>query len=129
MLRSLARLLPYVRRARRPFVLGFCCAILATAVSLVSPLVLARAVDDLWAGFDRSRLAFYAALILAIALAEGAFRFLMRTRLIGASRQIEYALRQEFFAHLERLPPGLPPGATGPGTSCPARPTTSAPCG
>ena len=28
----------------------------------------------------------------------------MRTLLIGASRQIEYDLRQEFFAHLQRLP-------------------------
>ena len=28
----------------------------------------------------------------------------MRTWLIGASRQIEYDLRNDFFAHLERLP-------------------------
>ncbi len=33
-----------------------------------------------------------------------AFRYLMRTFLIGASRQIEYDLRNDFFAHLERLP-------------------------
>ncbi len=104
MRRSLARLLPYVRRTRRLFILGFGASILATGVSLLSPWVLGYAIDDLTAGFSRTQLARYAALILAIALVEGVFRFLMRTWVIGASRQVEYDLRNDFFAHLERLP-------------------------
>ena len=46
----------------------------------------------------------YALVVLGLAVADGAFRYLMRIQLIGASRQIEYALRNDFFAHLERLP-------------------------
>ena len=34
----------------------------------------------------------------------GVFRFLMRRILIGASRHIEYDMRNDFFAHLEKLP-------------------------
>src|SRR5262249_37032825 len=37
-------------------------------------------------------------------LIGGVFRFLMRRILIGASRHIEYDIRNEFFAQLERLP-------------------------
>jgi ATP-binding cassette subfamily B protein len=39
-----------------------------------------------------------------LSVGDGAFRYLMRTFLIGASRQIEYDLRRDFFAHLQRLP-------------------------
>jgi ATP-binding cassette subfamily B protein len=37
-------------------------------------------------------------------VAGGCFRFLMRRIIIGASRDIEYDLRNDFFAHLQRLP-------------------------
>jgi ATP-binding cassette subfamily B protein len=101
---SLKRLLPYVRRARRALLLGLACCAAATAVSMLSPWVLRYAIDGLMSGLSRSRLAWYAALMLAIAVADGGFRYLMRSLVIGASRQIEYDLRNDFFAHLERLP-------------------------
>jgi ATP-binding cassette subfamily B protein len=43
-------------------------------------------------------------LLLAIGLFGGVFRFLMRRILTGLSRDIEYDMRNEFFAHLQRLP-------------------------
>jgi len=43
-------------------------------------------------------------LTLAIGLVGGYFRFLMRRILIGASRNIEYDMRNDFFAHLQTLP-------------------------
>ena len=39
----------------------------------------------------------------ALAAVGGLFRFLMRRIIIGASRDIEYDLRNDFFAHLQRL--------------------------
>jgi ATP-binding cassette subfamily B multidrug efflux pump len=104
MMRALERLLPYVRRARRQIVIGLVYVLIATAISLVSPWVLKYVVDDLTRGFDRARLGLYALAILGLAVADGWFRYLMRQRLIGASRQIEYHLRNDFFSHLERLP-------------------------
>jgi ATP-binding cassette, subfamily B, multidrug efflux pump len=104
MIRALTRLLPYVVRVRRALALGLVCILVATALSLVSPWLLKYVIDGLIRGEARTRLALYAAAIVGLALADGAFRYLMRTLLIGASRQIEYDLRQEFFAHLQRLP-------------------------
>ena len=104
MIRALARLLPYVLRVRRSFVIGLACILAATALSLASPWVLKYVVDGLTEGVDRVRLVGYAGAILGLSLADGAFRYLMRTYLIGASRQMEYDLRNDFFAHLERLP-------------------------
>jgi ATP-binding cassette subfamily B multidrug efflux pump len=106
MIRALRRLQPYVWRVRRPFGAGLGCILVATAISLVSPWVLKYVIDDLTQGLNRGRLSLYALAILALAAADGVFRYLMRTLLIGASRQIEYDLRNDFFAQLERLPLG-----------------------
>lgn len=102
---ALRRLWPYVRRHRRDVVIGLSCALASTAVTLVGPQVLKFAVDDLTAGVTRAKLAVYAGLVLAVALVGGTFRFLMRRILMGASRRMEYDLRNDFFAHLQRLAP------------------------
>jgi ATP-binding cassette, subfamily B, multidrug efflux pump len=99
-----ARLLPYLLRYKRAFSLGLACVVTTTAIQLLSPWVLKNAIDDLNAGVTRGKLAMYAALLLAIALVGGAFRFLMRRILIGASREIEYDLRNAFFARLQQMP-------------------------
>jgi ATP-binding cassette, subfamily B, multidrug efflux pump len=98
------RLLSYVHRSRRAFVLGLVCVLFTTAIALVSPWILKNAVDDLNQGVTRAKLGFYAALILAVAVVGGLFRFLMRRIIIGASRVIEYEIRNDFYAALERLP-------------------------
>jgi ATP-binding cassette subfamily B multidrug efflux pump len=100
------RLWPYVRRYRRSFVLGFLSIVSATAVQLTSPWVLKLAIDDLTLGVTRSKLLYYAGLTLAIACVGGLFRFLTRRIVIGISRHIEYDLRNDFFAHLQRFPMG-----------------------
>jgi ATP-binding cassette, subfamily B, multidrug efflux pump len=70
----------------------------------VSPLVLQYAIDDLSTGVTRTKLAFYAGMLLLIAGLAGYFRYQMRRIIISASRGVEYDLRNDFFAHLERLP-------------------------
>ncbi len=100
----LARLVPCVLRYRRQFLLGLACLVLTTAFSLLGPWVLRHAVDDLTAGVTRDKLAVHAATLLGLAMAGGVFRFLMRRILVGASRAIEYDLRNAFVAHLQRLP-------------------------
>ena len=73
--------------------------------------MLGRAIDDLTRGVTRGKLAGYGALLLAIGLVGGVFQFLTRRILIGASRDIEYDMRNDFFAHLEKLPLGVLPDA------------------
>src|SRR4029453_5459334 len=76
-----------------------------TAIQLLSPWVLKFAVDDLTSSVTRGKLGMYAAVLFAISACGGVFRFLMRRIIIGVSREIEYDLRNDFFAHLQRLPP------------------------
>src|SRR4051794_6768775 len=98
------RLLAYMVRYRRDFLLGLACVILTTAITLTSPVVLRYAVDDLTRGVTRAKLFEYGTLLLAIGLVGGVFRFLMRSILMSASRYIEYDIRNDFFAKLETLP-------------------------
>ena len=91
-------------RYRRRFLLGLLCLVLTTGFSLLGPWVLRFAVDDLTAGVTRDKLALHAATLLGLAVASGGFRFLMRRILVGASRAIEYDLRNAFVAHVQRLP-------------------------
>jgi len=100
---STRRLLGYLAPHRRTFLLGFICAVLTTAISLASPWVLKRAIDDLAHGLTMAKTVRYAALLFVLAAVGGVFRFLMRRVIIGASRSFEYDLRNDFFAHLQRL--------------------------
>jgi ATP-binding cassette subfamily B multidrug efflux pump len=97
------RLLGYVLRYRRAFLVGLLCVIATASIGLAGPWVLKHAVDDLNGGATVDKFRFYAAALLGLAAAGGLFRFLMRRIIIGASRGIEYDLRNDFFAHLQRL--------------------------
>ena len=98
------RLLGYVLRYRRDFLIGLACVVVTRAIMLASPAVLGYAIDDLQRGITRGRLVLYGMALLAIGVVGGGFLFLMRRVLIGASRCIEYDMRNDFFAHLEKLP-------------------------
>lgn len=98
------RLLGFALRHRRQYVIGVACTIAATMMSLAGPWVLKYAVDDLTTGVTFGKLRLYAAGLLGLALIGGYFRFLMRRVLVGASRDIEYDLRNAFFGHLLTLP-------------------------
>jgi ATP-binding cassette, subfamily B, multidrug efflux pump len=98
------RLLPFVFRYKQRFIIGLGCVVVTTAIQLLSPWVLKNAVDDLNRGVTRPKLALYATLLLVIAIIGGAFRYLMRRILIGASRDIEYDVRNTFFARLQQMP-------------------------
>ncbi len=100
------RLLPFLLVYRRQFIIGLLCVVVTTTIQLLSPWVLKYAVDDLNAGVTRSKLAFYAATLLGIACVGGVFRYLMRQILIGASRDIEFDVRNAFFARLQLMPVG-----------------------
>ena len=102
-MRYLRRLLPYVRRHRARIAGGLLCLVLTTALSVASPWVLRYAVDDLTLRVTREKLWLYSGLIVGLVLLEGVFRYYMRMVLISVSREIEYELRGDLFAHLTRL--------------------------
>ncbi|HEY3157458.1 MAG TPA: ABC transporter transmembrane domain-containing protein, partial [Vicinamibacterales bacterium] len=99
------RLLSYVARYRGAFLLGFVCIVSTTAITLAGPWVLKYAIDDLTTGVTTEKLALYAGAILGLAVVGGIFRFLQRRIIIGASRDIEFDLRNDFFARLQLFEP------------------------
>ena len=105
MLRRLLPLKPYLVRYRKRYVVGLLALVLAQALRVNLPLIIKAAIDSLSRGVAWNRLLFYAALLLAIALATAVFQFWMRWILIGISRDVEYDLRNDLFLHLMRLSP------------------------
>src|SRR5437868_14068263 len=103
---AVRRLLPYVNRYRRAFAVGLMCVLATTSFQLLSPWILKYAIDDLKLGVTQQKLAMYAGLLLGVTLLRGVFLFLMRRIIIGASRDIEFDIRNDFFARLEQLPIG-----------------------
>jgi ATP-binding cassette subfamily B protein len=103
---AVRRLLPYVNRYRRAFVIGLICVVLTTAFQLLGPWIFKYAIDDLHRGVTQRKLLLYAGLLLGTSLVRGIFLFLMRRIIIGASRDIEYDIRNDFFARLEEQPLG-----------------------
>ena len=100
---SLFYLLPYLARHRLDMSSGFLMVVLTVVASMFGPWVLKYVVDDLETSVVAEKLPIYAAMIVGIAVVEGFFRFWMRKILIGVSRRIEYELRNDFFAHLQRM--------------------------
>ncbi|HWS73482.1 MAG TPA: ABC transporter transmembrane domain-containing protein, partial [Thermoanaerobaculia bacterium] len=100
----LSRLLSYFRRNRTPLLLGALCVLGSAAFSLLKPLVVGNAVDELAKAITRGALVRYGLLYAGAAAMEGAFLYLQRWIIIGASRKIEYDMRNDFYAHLQKLP-------------------------
>jgi ATP-binding cassette subfamily B multidrug efflux pump len=99
----------YLVRYRWRWVAGVLLTICSTAVGLVMPWLLREAIDTFsGAGsFLGWPLAWYAGAIVALALVEALTRFFSRYILTGASRWVEYELRNRYFAHLETLEPAF----------------------
>jgi ATP-binding cassette, subfamily B, multidrug efflux pump len=101
--KNLRPLVPYLKRYRSGLFWGGLCVLFNNAVWILFPQVLRRAVNDLNSGVTHEKLRTYALFVIGLALARGIFQFLTRWVLIGISRDIEFDLRNDLFAHLERL--------------------------
>jgi ATP-binding cassette, subfamily B, multidrug efflux pump len=101
--KKLRLLVPYLKRYRSGLFWGGLYVLFNNGIWVLFPQVLRRAVNDLNTGVTRHKLLTYALIIVGLAMAKGVFQFLTRWVLIGISRDIEFDLRNDLFAHLERL--------------------------
>lgn len=112
-------LLPY----KRPLIVGFVFVILTNLTQVIAPLVLKYGIEvleahvtgkthasmPLWLSNWADSVSMHHVLIImglvlvAVAAVNGLFRYFMRNILIGASREIEYDLRNDYLAHLQTL--------------------------
>jgi len=101
--KNLRPLVPYLKRYRRGLTWGALCVLLTNGLAVQFPQVLRHATNDLHSGVTTQKLLKYALAIIAVFVAKGIFQFLTRWIVIGISRDIEFDLRNDLFAHLESL--------------------------
>jgi ATP-binding cassette subfamily B multidrug efflux pump len=100
---SMRPLLPYLKRYRWGFVAGAICVVLSNGAWAGLPKVIGNAAQSLEGGVNRHKLFIFALQVLMLAVVRGIFLFLTRWIVIGVSRDIEFDLRNDLFAHLESL--------------------------
>ncbi len=79
--------------------------VLSTGLFLAMPGIVRRVLEGLERGVTTERLLLAAGAIVLLAVGDAFAFFFTRRILIGLSRDIEYEMRQDLFAHLLRLPP------------------------
>jgi ATP-binding cassette subfamily B multidrug efflux pump len=107
LLKRLSYLWTYLRPHRRKLFLGLLTVLVSVLVGLVTPLLIGNAVDALRRNISREALLTYAGLVVGLTLVQGVFSYLQRMILVGMSRDIEYDLRNVYFASLEKQPPAF----------------------
>src|SRR6188768_717969 len=98
-MKSLLALIPYLKKFKKKFTLGFVFIILSNSTDSLYPLLIGAAIDDLTAGTLRHSMLTYALVGVCIVIMRGIFLFMTRQTLIVTSREIENDLRYDFFAH------------------------------
>jgi ATP-binding cassette subfamily B multidrug efflux pump len=101
--KSMRPLLPYLKRYRWGFVAGTVCVVLSNGAWARLPAVIGDAAQSLEGKVTRHSLLIFALHVLALAAVRAIFLFLTRWIVIGISRDIEFDLRNDLFAHLETL--------------------------
>src|SRR5437773_5979748 len=100
----LKRLLLYIVRYKAMLVWGMLCLFAANLFKAAVPIVLQQSVDTLAQGITYSLLLRYSATIIAIAMMQGGFIFAQERFLLGMARCVERDLKNDFYAHLQKLP-------------------------
>ena len=101
--RSMRPLLPYLKQHRWGFGFGTLCIVMSNGAWAGLPRVIGKAAQSLEGGVTRHKLLLFTLQVLALAVVRGIFLFLTRWVVIGISRDIEFDLRNDLFAHLETL--------------------------
>ena len=107
MIKRLSPLFPYLRRYWRSFAWGGLALVIYNCAKAMIPLLVGSAVDDMRRDLHAAAVWQHALAILGIAVLSAVCLYLTRQIIIGASREIEFDLRNDLFAHLERQPPSF----------------------
>ena len=100
------RLIEYLWKYRRRYLLGGLCLVATTSLLMVVPWWVRGAIDVIERGDPDSELGGYVLLIALAAAGGGLLRGVSRSIIFNAGRSVEYDIRNDLFAHLEKLPLG-----------------------
>ncbi len=100
----MGRLWHYLGRYRRRYLIGGVCLLGTATLVMWIPWWTREVVRIIEQGGSMRDVTFYAVLIIAAALLQGVVRTYSRALIFNAGRDVEYDLRNDLFAHLEKLP-------------------------
>ena len=103
MKKSFQTMLPYLKRHKRKLGLGMGALVMKDLLAVLSPLIMKRGVDALTSHFEMRDVFVFAALLILLSAIKGLFQYWMRLLLVGVSRDLEFDLRNDLFAHLVYL--------------------------
>ena len=98
------RLWHYMRRRQADYLAGTLTTLLYAGLFVSFPLATGWCAQAVIDGLPPGEIAKRAGALVAIALARSGVRFVSRVQLFNAAREIEYELRNDLFAHLQRQP-------------------------
>ena len=101
---DLRKFVRYFRPYKTSLIIGILCILAGVLFNLSIPLIVGQAIDANWTTVSWSRLTLSALKVLGASVVSGMFLYLQRRILIGVSRNIEYDLRKDFYAHLVDQP-------------------------
>jgi len=99
----LAELVPYFGRHRRQLATGMASNLGEVILGLAAPIIIGQGIDALRQSFSAEQLLRYAGVLVGVTSLQGIFSFLKRRILVAMSRDIEFEIRDRYFAHLERM--------------------------
>lgn len=107
-MKSLLRLKPYLWKYKKTLFWGLLTVVGSNIFTVVQPKLIGDAIDKLKSGIelhsiDMSGLLVYAGFIVGLSAIAGVFTFLTRQTIIVMSRHIEFDLRNDFLAHIQKL--------------------------
>jgi len=104
---GMGRLWSYLLRYWRRYLLGALCLLGTVSLVMWIPWLMRAAVKVIEQGGSLRDVRYYAALIAVAGLGQGIVRTLSRALIFNAGRDIEYDIRNDLFAHLQKLPVGF----------------------
>lgn len=103
-MRQLRTLIPYFRPYRGAYLAGFALVVVANYFTTLVPRFVQQGIDAITAHDPFRAILTAVELLLGVAALGALARFGMRQYLNSVSRRVEYDLRNDLFAHLERQP-------------------------
>lgn len=97
----------YLKRYWKSLAWGGVAVIFYNIIKVLVPIVIGHAIDDMRHGITQQKILFHALRLLLVAACSAVFLYITRQVIIGASREIEYDLRNDLFANLERQSPSF----------------------
>ncbi|MDF2521545.1 MAG: transporter related [Clostridia bacterium] len=103
-MKTFYRLSEFLKQHKWQYIIGIIVLLIVDGLQLISPRIIGKVTDGLTDGtLTMNQIFKYAGIILLIACFIAVLRYAWRMLVMGTARDLEFWLRNKFFAHLETL--------------------------